>query len=138
MRMQRIRLYCKSCKQMVWAELLPEYSLLQSGKEVVLRQCVHITCSECDTDFEMPKLFEKTARRLKAQMALGEVAYDFACSEIRKELVEKGYNGETLRKLTAECVSVTEWDNFFIMQHDIPWIVEAFLRRTGRTQEETG
>ena len=138
MRMQRIRLYCKSCKQTVWAELLPEYSLLQSGKEVVLRQCVHITCSECDTDFEMPKLFEKTARQLKAQMALGEVAYDFACSEIRKELVEKGYNGETLRKLTAECVSVTEWDNFFIMQHDIPWIVEAFLRRTGRTQEETG
>lgn len=138
MRMQRIRLYCKSCKQMVWAELLPEYSLLQSDKEAVLRQCVHITCSECDTDFEMPKLFEKTARQLKAQMALGEVAYDFACSEIRKELVEKGYNGETLRKLTAECVSVTEWDNFFIMQHDIPWIVEAFLRRTGRTQEETG
>ena len=138
MRMQRIRLYCKSSKQMVWAELLPEYSLLQSDKEAVLRQCVHITCSECDTDFEMPKLFEKTARQLKAQMALGEVAYDFACSEIRKELVEKGYNGETLRKLTAECVSVTEWDNFFIMQHDIPWIVEAFLRRTGRTQEETG
>lgn len=138
MRMQRIRLYCKSCKQMVWAELLPEYSLLQSDKEVVLRQCVHITCSECDTDFEMPKLFEKTARQLKAQMALGEVAYDFACSEIRKELVEKGYSGETLRKLTAECVSVTEWDNFFVMQHDIPWIVEAFLRRTGRTQEEAG
>ena len=94
MRMQRIRLYCKSCKQMVWAELLPEYSLLQSGKEVVLRQCVHITCSECDTDFEMPKLFEKTARQLKAQMAL-EKWHTILLSE---KLETYCWNGGTVEK----------------------------------------
>lgn len=132
MRMQRIRLYCKSCKQMVWAELLPEYSLLQSGKEVVLRQCVHITCSECDTGFEMPKLFEKTARQLKAQMTLGEVAYDFACREIRNELIERGYSGETLCRLTAKCATETEWGNPLVMQCDVPQIVETYLEKTGR------
>lgn len=136
MRMQRIRLYCKSCKQMVWAELLPEYSLLQSGKEVVLRQCVHITCSECDTDFEMPKLFEKTARQLKAQMALGEVAYDFACREIRNVLAERGCIGEMLRKLTTACATETEWDNSLVMQCDIPQIVETYLEKTGWEAEK--
>lgn len=136
MRMQRIRLYCKSCKQMVWAELLPEYSLLQSGKEVVLRQCVHITCSECDTDFEMPKLFEKAARQLKAQMVLGEVAYDFACHEIRNALAEQGYIGEMLRKLTTECATETEWGNPLVMQCDIPQIVETYLEKTGREAEK--
>ena len=136
MRMQRIRLYCKSCKQMVWAELLPEYSLLQSDKEVVLRQCVHITCSECDTDFEMPKLFEKTARQLKAQMALGEVAYDFACREIRNVLAEQGYTGEMLRKLTTECATETEWSYPLVMQRDIPQIVETYLEKTGREVEK--
>lgn len=135
MRRQKIRLYCQSCKQTVVAELLPEFAMCQTDKEVALKQYVHISCPKCDADLSMPKLFEKIAQQLKAQMALGEVAYDFACGEIRKELVEKGYNGETLRKLTAECVSATEWDNFFIMQHDIPWIVEAFLWRTGRTRE---
>lgn len=138
MRRQKIRLYCNNCKQTVSAELLPEYALCQTDKEVALKQYARVVCPSCDAEFSMPRLFDKLAQQLKAQMALGEVAYDFACSEIRKELVEKGYSGETLRKLTAECVSVTEWDNFFIMQHDIPWIVEAFLRRTGRTQEEAG
>lgn len=138
MRMQRIRLYCKRCKRMVWAELLPEYSLLQSDKEVVLRQCVHITCSECDTDFEMPKLFEKTARQLKAQMALGEVAYDFAIREIKNALIERGCSGEALRRLTAECANETEWTNEFVMSHDLDWIVDFFLQRMGRTQEEAG
>lgn len=136
MRMQRIRLYCKSCKQMVWAELLPEYSLLQSDKEAVLRQCVHITCSECDMDFEMPKLFEKTARQLKAQMALGEMAYDFACREIRNALAEQGYTGGMLRKLTTECATETEWGNPLVMQCDIPQIVETYLEKTGREAEK--
>ena len=85
----------------------------------------------------MPWLFDKLAQQLKAQMALGEVAYDFACREIRNELIERGYSGETMRRLTAECATETEWGNFFTMQHDIPWIVDSFLHRTERRQEKT-
>lgn len=138
MRMQRIRLYCKSCKQMVWAELLPEYALCQTDKEVALKQYVHISCPKCDADFSMPKLFSWIAQQLKAQMALGEVAYDFACREIKNELMERGYIGEELRKLTAECANETEWTNEFVMSHDLDWIVDFYLQRTGRTQEEAG
>lgn len=137
MRMQRIRLYCKSCKQMVWAELLPEYALCQTDKEVALKQYAHVVCPSCDAEFSMPWLFDKLAQQLKAQMALGEVAYDFACREIRNELIERGYSGETMRRLTAECATETEWGNFFTMQHDIPWIVDSFLHRTERRQEKT-
>lgn len=137
MRRQKIRLYCQSCKQTVVAELLPEFAMCQTGKEVALKQYVHISCPKCDADFSMPKLFERIAQQLKAQMALGEVAYDFAVREIRSELIERGYSGETLRRLTAECATETEWGNFFTMQHDIPWIVDSFLHRTERRQEET-
>lgn len=137
MRQQKMRLYCQNCKQTVSAELLPEFSLLQTDNGVALKQYVHICCTKCDADFSIPKLFAKIAQQLKAQMALGKVAYDFACREIKNELMERGYNGETLRKMTADCATETEWGNFFTMQHDIPWIVDSFLQRTEQRQEET-
>lgn len=137
MRQQKMRLYCQNCKQTVSAELLPEFSLLQTDNGVALKQYVHICCTKCDADFSIPKLFARIAQQLKAQMALGEVAYDFACREIRNELIERGYSGETLRRLTTECDTETEWGNFFTMQHDISWIVDFFLQRTEQRQEET-
>ena len=138
MRRQKIRLYCNNCKQTVSAELLPEYALCQTDKEVALKQYARVVCPKCDADFSMPKLFSWIAQQLKAQMALGEVAYDFACREIRNELIERGYSGEKLRRLTAECASKTEWTNQFIMTHDLGWIVDFYIQRMGRTQEEEG
>lgn len=137
MRRQKIRLYCQNCKQTVLAELLPEFSLLQTDNGVALKQYAHVVCPSCDAEFSMPRLFDKLAQQLKAQMALGEVAYDFAAREISNELMERGYNGKTLRKLTADCATETEWGNFFTMQHDISWIVDSFLQRTEQRQEET-
>ena len=138
MRRQKMRLFCNNCKQTVSAELLPEFSLLQTDNGVSLNQFAHIVCPSCDAEFSMPRLFDKLAQQLKAQMALGEVAYDFACREIRNELIERGYSGENLRRLTAECVSKTEWTNQFIMSHDLSWIVDFFLQQTGQTQGEAG
>ena len=86
----------------------------------------------------MPRLFDKLAQQLKAQMALGEVAYDFAVREIRNVLLERGYSGEELRKLTAECANETDWTNEFVMSHDLDWIVDFYIQRMGRTQEEEG
>lgn len=136
MRRQKIRLYCQNCKQTVLAELLPEYALCQTDKEVALKQYVHISCPKCDADFSMPKLFEKIAQQLKAQMALGEVAYDFACREIRNALEEQGYTGEMLWKLTTACATEIEWGNPLVMQCDIPQIVETYLEKTGREAEK--
>lgn len=138
MRQQKMRLYCQNCKQTVSAELLPEFSLLQTDNGVALKQYVHICCTKCDADFSIPKLFAKIAQQLKAQMALGEVAYDFAIREIRDVLLERGYSGEELRKLTAECANETEWTNEFVMSHDLDWIVDFYIQRMGRTQEEEG
>ena len=136
MRRQKIRLYCQSCKQTAVAELLPEFAMCQTDKEVALKQYVHISCPKCDADFSMPKLFERIAQQLKAQMALGEAAYDFACREIRNVLAEQGYTGEMLRKLTTECATETEWSNPLVMQRDIPQIVETYLEKTGREVEK--
>lgn len=136
MRRQKMRLYCNSCKQTVSAELLPEFSLLQTDNGVALKQYAHVVCPSCDAEFSMPQLFDKLAQQLKAQMALGEVAYDFAVREIKNELMGRGYSGEELRKLTAECANETEWTNEFVMSHDMDWIVDFFFQRMGRTQEE--
>ena len=136
MRRQKIRLYCQNCKQTVTAELLPEYALCQTDKEVALKQYVHISCPKCDADFSMPKLFSWIAQQLKARMALGEVAYDFAVREIRNELIERGYSGNVLRRLTTKCATETEWDNPLVMQWDIPQIVETYLEKTGREAEK--
>ena len=138
MRRQKMRLYCQNCKQTVSAELLPEYALCQTDKEVVLKQYVHISCPKCDADFSMPKMFSWIAKQLKSQMALGEVAYDFAVREIKNVLIERGYSGEELRKLTAECANETEWTNEFVMSHDLGWIVDFYIQRMGRTQEAAG
>lgn len=138
MRRHKMKLYCQCCKQTVSAELLPEFSLLQTDSGVALKQFVHVVCPSCDAEFSMPRLFDKLAQQLKAQMALGEVAYDFAVREIKNELMERGYSGEELRKLTAECANETEWTNELVMSHDLDWIVDFFLQRTGRTQEEAG
>lgn len=136
MRRQKIRLYCNNCKQTVSAELLPEYALCQTDKEVALKQYVHISCPKCDADFSMPKLFSWITQQLKAQMALGEVAYDFAVREIRNELIERGYSGNALRRLTTKCATETEWSNPLVMQCDIPQIVETYLEKTGREAEK--
>lgn len=138
MRRQKIRLYCQNCKQTVLAELLPEYAFCQTDKEVALKQYAHVVCPSCDAEFSMPRLFDKLAQQLKAQMALGEVAYDFACREIKNALIERGYSGEALRRLTAGCANETEWTNEFVMSHDLDWIVDFFLQRTGQAQEEAG
>ena len=136
MRQQKMRLYCQNCKQTVSAELLPEFSLLQTDNGVALKQYVHICCTKCDADFSVPKLFAKIAQQLKAQMALGEVAYDFAVREIRNELIERGYSGNALRRLTTKCATETEWGNPLVMQCDIPQIVETYLEKTGREAEK--
>ena len=136
MRRQKMRLYCQNCKQIVFAELLPEYALCQTDKEVALKQYVHISCPKCDADSSMPKLFERIAQQLKAQMVLGEATYDFACREIRNALAERGYTGEMLRKLTTACATETEWDNSLVMQCDIPQIVETYLEKTGWEAEK--
>ncbi len=138
MRRQKMRLYCSRCKQTVSAELLPEFLLLQTDNGVALKQYARVVCPSCDAEFSMPRLFDKLAQQLKAQMALGEVAYDFAVREIKNELMERGYSGEKLRRLTTECASKTEWTNQFIMTHDLDWIVDFFLQQTGQTQEEAG
>lgn len=138
MRRQKMRRYCQNCKQTVSAELLPEYALCQTDKEVALKQYAHVECPNCDAEFSMPRLFDKLAQQLKAQMALGEVAYDFAVREIKNALIERGYSGEELRKLTAECANETEWTNEFEMSHDLGWIVDLFLQQTGRVQEAAG
>ena len=136
MRRQKMRLFCNNCKQTVSAELLPEFSLLQTDNGVSLNQFAHIVCPSCDAEFSMPRLFDKLAQQLKAQMALGEVAYDFACREIRNELIERGYSGNVLRRLTTKCATETEWDNPLVMQCDIPQIVETYLEKTGREAEK--
>lgn len=138
MRRHKMKLYCQCCKQTVSAELLPEFSLLQTDNGVALKQFVHVVCPNCDAEFSMPRLFDKLAQQLKAQMALGEVAYDFAVREIRNVLLERGYSGEELRKLTAECANETDWTNEFVMSHDLDWIVDFYIQRMGRTQEEEG
>ena len=138
MRRQKMRLFCNNCKQTVSAELLPEFSLLQTDNGVALKQYLHVVCPSCDAEFSMPRLFDKLAQQLKAQMALGEVAYDFAVREIKNALIERGYSGEELRKLTAECTNETEWTDEFVMSHDLDWIVDFFLQRTGQAQEEAG
>ena len=135
MRRQKMRLYCQCCKQTVSAELLPEFSLLQTDNGVALKQFVHVVCPSCDAEFSMPRLFDKLAQQLKAQMSLGEVAYDFAVREIKNALRERGYSGEALRRLTAGCANETEWTNEFVMSHDLDWIVDFFLQRTGQAQE---